>query len=201
MTAAPRRSAPAVARNREPILAVLRQVLPNTGTVLEISSGTGEHAAFLAAALTHVTWQPSDLDPTALGTIDAYRSDVALDNLRPALRLDASSPDWPITQADAIVCINMIHIAPWSACEGLMAGAARLLPARGVLYLYGPYRRNGDHTADSNRAFDEDLRCRNPAWGVRNLEDVIALADSHGIAHTETVTMPANNLSVVFRKN
>ncbi len=201
MTDAPRRSAPAVARNREPILAVLSRVLPDTGTVLEISSGTGEHAAFFAAALPQVTWQPSDLDPTALGTIDAYRNDAAVSNLRPALHLDASSPDWPVTHADAIVCINMIHIAPWSACEGLMAGAARLLPAGGVLYLYGPYRRNGEHTADSNRAFDEDLRRRNPAWGVRNLEDVIALAARHSITHAETVAMPANNLSVIFRKN
>jgi len=197
--------APAVARNREPILAVLRRVapspvLPARGLVLEIASGSGEHAVYFAAALPHLTWQPSDPDPEARESITAYRAAAQLPNLLPPLALDAASPDWPATQTDMIVAINMIHIAPWAAAEGLMAGAERFLPAGGVLFLYGPFRERGQHTAPSNAAFDESLRARNREWGVRDLDDVVALASRHGLALEERVTMPANNLSVVFRR-
>ena len=196
-----RAHAPATARNREPILAVLSRVLPASGLVLEVSSGTGEHAAFFAAALPHLTWQPTDRDDRSLLSIGAHRAAAGLRNLLPPLLLDASSPDWPVARADAIVCINMIHIAPWAACAGLMAGAARILSPGGALYLYGPYKEGGAHTAESNHRFDLDLQLRDSAWGVRDLEDVIALAAGHGLRHTETVTMPANNRSVVFVKN
>jgi hypothetical protein len=197
----PRLYAPAVARNREPILAVLSRVLPATGLVLEVASGSGEHAAFFAAALPLLTWQPSDADPRARASIAAFRDAGAPPNLLPPVALDASAAaEWPVVGAAAVVCINMIHIAPWSACEGLMAGAARILPLGGVLYLYGPYKEEGRHTAPSNAAFDADLRARDPRWGVRDLAEVIALARRHGLAHRETVAMPANNRSVVFRR-
>jgi SAM-dependent methyltransferase len=196
-----RAHAPATARNREPILAVLRRVLPPSGLVLEVSAGTGEHAAFFAAALPHLVWQPTDLDERSLLSIAAHREAAGVDNLRPPLSLDAGSSDWPVKRADAIVCINMIHIAPWTACLGLMAGAARTLPSGGVFYLYGPYKEGGGHTAESNVRFDIDLQLRNPSWGVRNLEDVVALAAEHGLRHAETVAMPSNNRSVIFVKN
>lgn len=196
----PRVYAPAVARNRAPILDVLRRVLPARGLVLEVASGSGEHADFFAAALPHLEWQPSDRDPRALRSIAAFRAAGGATNLLPPLTLDAASDTWPIARADAVVAINMIHIAPWSAAEGLMAGAARLLPASGVLYLYGPYKEGGRHTAPSNEAFDADLRARDPSWGVRDLGEVIALAARHGLVHVETVVMPANNRSVVFRR-
>jgi SAM-dependent methyltransferase len=192
--------APAVARNREPILAVLRRVLAERGLVLEIASGSGEHAVYFAAALPHLTWQPSDPDPEARESIAAYRAAAQLPNLLPPLALDAASPNWPVAQSDMIVSINMIHIAPWAAAEGLMAGAERLLAAGGVLFLYGPFREHGQHTAPSNAAFDESLRTRNREWGVRDLDEVAALASRHGFALEERVAMPANNLSVVFRR-
>jgi SAM-dependent methyltransferase len=197
--------APAVARNREPILAVLRRVvplpiLPARGLVLEVASGSGEHAIYFAAALPHLTWQPSDPDPEARASITAYRAAAPLPNLLPPLALDAASPNWPVTLADMIVSVNMIHIAPWAAAEGLMAGAERLLPAGGVLFLYGPFRERGQHTAPSNAAFDESLRARNREWGVRDLDEVAVLASRHGLALEERVAMPANNLSVVFRR-
>jgi SAM-dependent methyltransferase len=197
--------APAVARNREPILAVLRRVvpspiLPGRGLVLEIASGSGEHAIHFAAALPHLSWQPTDPDPDARASIAAYRAAAQLPNLLSPLALDAAAPRWPVTQADVIVAINMIHIAPWAAAEGLMAGAGRLLPAGGVLFLYGPFRERGQHTAPSNAAFDESLRTRDREWGVRDLDDVVALASRHGLALEERVTMPANNLSVVLRR-
>jgi hypothetical protein len=198
-------TAPAVARNREPILAVLRRVdplpiLPERGLVLEIASGSGEHAVYFAAALPHLTWQPTDPDPDARESIAAYRVAAQLPNLLPPLALDAASSDWPVAQAHVIVAINMIHIAPWAAAEGLIAGAERLLPAGGVLFLYGPFRENGRHTAPSNAAFDESLRARNREWGVRDLDEVAALAIRRGFALEERVAMPANNLSVVFRR-
>jgi SAM-dependent methyltransferase len=192
-------TAPAVARNREPILAVLRRILPARGTVLEIASGSGEHAVHFAAALPHLTWQPADLDPDALRSIAAYRTGARLPNLLPPLALDAASPDWPVTRADAVVSINMIHIAPWSAAQGLTAGAERILAAGGVLYLYGPFKEDGQHTAPSNAAFDTSLRQRNPQWGVRDVGEIRNLAQRHGLALVERVTMPANNLSLVFR--
>jgi len=204
-----KRHAPATARNRDPILDVLRRVLPDgPGTrVLEIASGSGEHAAYFAGALPHVLWQPTDRDAAARASIDAHRVDASLANLLRALELDAASDAWPIDAhgegprgVDAIVCINMIHIAPWEACLGLLRGAARVLPHGGVLYLYGPYRQGGVHTADTNARFDEALRAEDPRWGVRDLDDVVARAAGHGLAHRETVAMPANNLSVVFRR-
>lgn len=196
----PRRHSPAAARNREPILGVLRPVLPEQGLVLEIASGSGEHVVHLARALTGLTFQPTDPDGHARASIDAWATAAGLDNVRPALPLDAQSDAWPVTRADAILCINMIHIAPWAAAIGLMRGAARILPAGGVLYLYGPYKRDGRHTAPSNEAFDRDLRATDPAWGVRDLEAVTGLAAGHGLALERVVEMPANNLSVVLRK-
>src|SRR5882724_1743263 len=194
-------TAPAVARNRDPILAVLRDVLPAAGTVLEIASGTGEHAVHFAAALPHLTWQPTDPDSQSRRSIAAHAAQAGLANLLPPLELDASAPVWPVTRADAVVSINMIHIAPWRATQGLMAGAARVLPAGAPLYLYGPFRQHGLHTAPSNAAFDESLRARDPAWGVRDLDEVAALAAGHGLTLQRSVAMPANNLSVIFRRN
>ncbi|HEX6842780.1 MAG TPA: DUF938 domain-containing protein [Stellaceae bacterium] len=196
----PRLYAPAVARNREPILAVLRRVLPSSGLVLELASGSGEHARFFATALPHLSWQPSDPDPRARASIAAFRDAGAPPNLLPPLALDASAGEWPVAGAAAVVCINLIHIAPWAASEGLMAGAARILTAGGVLYLYGAYKEDGRHTAPSNHIFDADLRARDPRWGVRDLGEVIALARRHGFKHQETLAMPANNRSVVFRR-
>jgi hypothetical protein len=196
----PRRHAPATLRNRDPIIAVLRRALPQSGTVLEIASGSGEHAVAFAAAFPQLSWQPTDRDPEALASIAGYASDAGLPNLLPPRRLDVDSAVWPVASAEAILCCNMIHIAPWSACGGLVAGAGRTLVAGGLLYLYGPFRRDGTHTAESNRAFDEDLRRRNPAWGVRDLAEVTALAEANGLRLAEIVEMPANNLSVLFRR-
>ena len=192
------RHAPATIRNREAILAVLRDVLPPRGTVLEIAAGTGEHAAFFAGAFPHLIWQPSDPNDEARSSIAAHATVARLNNLRPPLALDAAAPDWPVKAADAIVCINMIHIAPWTATEGLMAGAERLKPE--ILFLYGPFRENGAQTAPSNEAFEGWLRAQDPAYGVRDLEEVAALAARHGFALGRRIEMPANNLSVVFRR-
>jgi SAM-dependent methyltransferase len=192
------RIAPAVARNRDPILAVLRRVLPAQGKVLEIASGTGEHAAYFASHLPHLTWQPSDIEPSALASIAAHRASAGAANLLEAIRLDATAPVWPITQADAIVSINMIHIAPWAAAQGLMAGANRMLSAGQILYLYGPFKENGRHTAPSNASFDASLRAQDESWGVRDSTQVCELAALHGFEFVERVAMPANNLSLVF---
>ena len=191
---------PHVARNREPILAVLRRVLLARGLVLEIASGSGEHAAYFAKELSALTWQPSDPDAAALASIAAHRADVDLPNLLAPLHLDVTAMNWPIGRADVVVCNNMIHISPWAATEGLIAGAERVLAAGGILFLYGPYKIGGRHTAPTNQAFDEDLRSRNPEWGIRDLADVTALAQRHGFAAPETIEMPANNLSVIFRR-
>ncbi|AOJ84331.1 SAM-dependent methyltransferase [Burkholderia savannae] len=197
---ASRQWAPATERNREPILDVLKRVLPARGTVLEIASGTGQHAVHFAVALPDLVWQPTDTEAAARASIDAWAADAALPNLRAPLALDVCAEPWPLAAADAIVCINMIHIAPWAAACALFDGAARLLPEGGVLYLYGPYRRGGAHTAESNARFDAQLRGRHPAWGVRDLEAVVELGRAAGLALDEIVEMPANNLSVVFRK-
>jgi SAM-dependent methyltransferase len=194
------RLSPAVARNRDPILAVLRRYLPEQGTILEIASGTGEHVAYFAADLPHLTWQPTDADPNALASIEAHRAAANAPNLRAPLTLDVTTPAWPIDTADAVVSINMIHISPWAAAQGLIAGAARLLAPERVLYLYGPFKENGIHTAPSNAAFDANLRASDPQWGVRDVDDVRALAESHGFDFVERVAMPANNLSLVFRR-
>lgn len=193
-------TSPSVARNRDPILAVLRRILPPAGTVLEIASGTGEHAVHFAAALSHLTWQPTDRDEQALESIAAHRAASGLSNLLAPLALDAAAPEWPVGRADAIVAINMVHISPWRATQGLMTGAGRALTPGGVLYLYGAYKENGAHTAPSNEAFDQDLRRRNPEWGIRDLKEVAELASAHGLELVERVPMPANNLSLVFRR-
>ncbi len=198
MTGDARRQAPAVARNREPILDVLRERLPASGTALEIASGSGEHALAFAAAFPTLVWQPSDPDPANRASIAAWIASDGGPNLLPPLALDATAEIWPLATADAVLCINMIHIAPWAACLGLMRGAARLLAPGGLLYLYGPFMRDGAHTAPSNASFDESLRARDPAWGVRDLADVIAAAE--GFASPTVVAMPANNLSVLFRR-
>jgi SAM-dependent methyltransferase len=193
-------ASPSVARNRDPILTILRRVLPSTGVVLEIASGTGEHAVYFAAALPHLTWQPSDQDEQALKSIAAHRAISGLPNLLAPLSLNAAAPDWPAEQVDAVVAINMVHISPWQATHGLMSGAGRVLSPGGVLYLYGAYKENGTRTAPSNEAFDADLRRRNPEWGVRDLEAVAELAVTHGLELAERIPMPANNLSLVFRR-
>ncbi len=190
-----------MARNADPIIDVLRRVLPASGHVLEIASGSGEHALRFAAAFPHLTFQPSDPDPDAVGSIDAWRATRDLPNLQPAVRLDASHDAWPAGPADAIICINMVHISAWPATEGLMRGAAATLTAGGLLYLYGPYRQNGLETAPSNEAFDESLRSRNPEWGLRYVDRIVAEAGSRGLTLAEIVGMPANNLSLIFRKD
>jgi SAM-dependent methyltransferase len=190
--------APAADRNAAPILEVLRRVLPARGLVLEIARGTGQHAVHVARALPVITWQPSDPDPTARASIDAWRIDAGLANLRAPLALDVTAP-WPIDAADAIVCINMVHISPWAASLALFAGAARILPAGGILYLYGPYRFDGA-TAPSNEAFDLSLRSRDPAWGVRDVRDLDAAAAPHALDRIDTIPMPANNHSLIFQR-
>jgi len=196
-----RRFAPATERNREPIREVLARELPATGCVLEIASGTGEHASHFARHFPALLFQPSDPDAASRASIEAWRQHEALPNLAPPLAIDVIHASWwrGLDPVDAILCINMIHIAPWRAAEGLVEGAAALLRADAPLILYGPYRREGQHTADSNAAFDANLRRRDAAWGVRDLEDVEALAASHGFLQDEVVGMPANNLTLVWR--
>ncbi len=195
-----RRDAPAVARNRDPILSVLRRVLPDRGLVLEIASGTGQHVVHFARALTDLDWQPSEPGAEGRRSIAAWTAAEGLANVRAPLDIDVIGGAWPVTEADAVVCINMIHIAPWAATPALMQGAGRLLPAGGPLVLYGPFRRDGRNTAPSNDAFDADLNARDPAWGIRDLADVAAEAEAAGLRLDEIVEMPANNLTVVFRK-
>jgi len=194
------RTAPAAARNREPILGVLRNILPRSALVLEIASGTGEHAVWFSRALPALTWQPTDRDPEALSSIAAWREATGQANLLPPLALDATAENWPVAQADAVIAINMVHIAPWIATQGLIAGAGRVLTSDGLLFLYGPFREGGVHTAASNAAFDADLRAHNSSWGIRDLDEIAALASQNGIKTLERIAMPANNLSVVFRR-
>ncbi|MET0509324.1 MAG: DUF938 domain-containing protein [Burkholderiaceae bacterium] len=193
--------APATTRNRDPILAVLRGQLPPVGVVLEIASGSGEHARYFAAHFPALTWQPSDPDPTARRSIDSWSADSELANLRPALALDVLQRDWPPLAAEAIVCINMIHVAPERATTALLAHAARILAPGAPLVLYGPYRQRGRPLEPSNAAFDADLRRRNSGWGLRDLEDVQAQAEGAGFDPGPVVAMPANNLAVVFRRS
>ncbi|MCJ2184341.1 class I SAM-dependent methyltransferase [Novosphingobium sp. 1949] len=196
-----RRHAPATLRNRAPILDVLRAVLPPSGLVLEIASGSGEHALHFAAALPALRWQPSDPDPQACASIAAWREAEGPANLCAPLALDASAPDtWPVRRADAMVCINMIHISPWAATLGLMEGAGRGLAEGAPLVLYGPYRREGVALAPGNAAFDADLKARDPRWGLRELETVADAARAQGLTLEPVVEMPANNLCVVFRR-
>jgi hypothetical protein len=210
-----RRFAPATQRNRDPILQVLQRVLPPEGTVLEISSGTGEHAVYFAPHLAPRQWLPSEPNPTLRRSITAWQATSPADNLHPPIDLDTHASTWSVELVEqpealasvdlqqypitAIVNINMIHIAPWSACVGLMAGAGRILPSGGILYLYGPFKVNRQHTAPSNHAFDTSLKSQNSEWGVRDLEAVATLAESYGLVLSATVEMPANNLSVIFQ--
>jgi SAM-dependent methyltransferase len=193
--------APAAERNREPIAEALTAMLPRQGMVLEIASGTGQHAAHFARAFPYLSWQPSDPDPEALASISAWRAEAGLDNLLEPIALDVTAEEWPLDRADAILCINMIHISPWSATEGLMRGAGRLLPVGGPLILYGPFRRAEVMTAPSNEAFDASLRARNPDWGLRDLEAVTREANRNGLLFERLVEMPANNLTVLYRRS
>jgi hypothetical protein len=200
MTTDLRQYAPAAVRNREPICTVLKQVLPESGLVLEVASGSGEHIVHFAAAFPGLTFQPSDPDAAARDSIAGWSAAAGLSNIRAPLAIDVTAAVWPLTAADAVICINMVHISPWRSTMGLVQGAATLLPKGAPLYLYGPYRRDGAHTAESNAAFDADLRRRNPEWGVRDMGEVTALAIGAGFGAPEIVAMPANNFSLIFRR-
>ena len=198
-----RQFAPAARRNTEPILGVLREVLPASGIALEIGSGSGQHAVAFAEAFPGLDWQPSDPEAQARASIAVRVADAGLDNLAEPLDLDVTRPDWEVAldgPCDAIVCINVLHITPWAVAEGLMRGAGHLLDPGGIVYLYGPYKRDGRHTAPSNAAFDASLRRRDPAWGVRDIADVAACAEANGLALDRVVDMPRDNFSLVFRR-
>ena len=195
-----RRSAPAASRNREPIAQVLEDWLPERGLVLEIASGTGEHALFFAERFPGLDWQPSDSDPDSLNSIAAWRAEADLPNLREPIALDASAPDWPIEQADAVLSINMVHISPWRSALGLLDGAARLLSPGAPLILYGPWIADDIVTAPSNLAFDAELKRRNPEWGLRRVEDFAQAASKRGLELAQTVAMPANNFMLLLRR-
>jgi hypothetical protein len=199
-TAGARRSAPAALRNRKPIAEVLEEWLPDRGLVLEIASGTGEHAVHFADRFPQLEWQPSDVHPDALASIRAWRAEAGLPNLREPLTIDASSASWPIDAADAVLSINMVHISPWASALGLLNGAARILPAGAPLILYGPWLKDDVPTAPSNLAFDSDLKRRDPAWGLRRVEDFATAADGRGLRLMETRAMPANNMMLLLRR-
>ena len=201
MTLDPRRYAPATARNRDAILAVLKDILPDAGTILEVASGTGEHVAHFAGAFPGLTFQPSERTAELLSSIAAHIADSGLTNINPAMHLDATRLPWPIGSADGAYNCNMIHISPWSVAEGLMLGLGDVLVSGAPFLLYGPFKIGGSHTAPSNAAFDESLKAMDPGYGVRDLETVVALAASHGLTFSHRVEMPANNQSLVFRKD
>jgi hypothetical protein len=196
-----RRSAPAALRNRQAIAEVLRQWLPRSGLVLEIASGSGEHAIYFAECLPDLEWQPSDVHPDALSSIAAWRAEAGRTNVRPPLVLDASSADWPIDRADVLLSINMVHISPWASALGLLDGAARLLSPGGPLIMYGPWLKNDIQTAASNRDFDADLKRRDPQWGLRRVEDFAAESEKRGLRLEATSAMPANNLMLLLRRS
>ena len=199
-----KRHAPATSRNREPILKVLKQHLPSKGNILEIASGTGEHGVFFAPYFSPQQWIPSDQDPECLASIKSWRRDSSTDNLQSPLTIDVMKENWhqSLTSQNirSLICINMIHISPWEACVGLIKGTSQILPSDGVLYLYGPYKVNNQHTAISNEQFDESLRLRNPLWGIRDLESVAKLAQKNDLHLKEKIAMPANNFSLIFEK-
>ncbi|QFT77181.1 DUF938 domain-containing protein [Erythrobacter sp. THAF29] len=199
-----KRHAPATSRNREPIAAVLEEELPESGLVLEIASGTGEHAAYFAWRFPALDWQPSDVDPSALSSIIARHAEYSGDNLRYPIVLDAGRPEtWEVSRVDAIICINMVHISPWEATEGLFAACGEALGnsqnVAAPLIIYGPFLEAGTRTAPSNLEFDQSLRARNPDWGLRKVEDIDELAAREGLARTRREEMPANNLMLVYR--
>lgn len=196
-----KRHAPATARNSQPLAEVLARELPASGTVLEIASGSGEHAVFMARRFPALDWQPSDRDAEALASVDAWAAEARLANLRPAIALDAAAPDWSIVSADALLCVNMLHISPWDAAVGLFAGAGRVLGSGAPLVLYGPFVEPDVETAASNHAFDQSLRQRDPAWGLRSTADLDRLAAGHGMTRTARCAMPANNLVLVYRRD
>lgn len=191
---------PAAERNKDPVLDVLKRVLPPSGLILEVGSGTGQHVVHFARALPGLAWQPSDMDAELRESVRIWVAEAKLDNVRAPVEIDVCRWPWPVTRADAVISINMIHVAPPPAAPALISGAARLLPAGGVLYMYGPYRRCGRHTAPSNEAFDAQLRLQNPEWGLRDAEEVERLACEAGFGPAEVIDMPANNLSLVFRR-
>ena len=197
-TGAVRKHAPATLRNRDAIVDALRDLLPDRGLVLEVASGSGEHAAYFAESFSDLTWQPSD--PDAAGRVSIASWCAGIPNIEPPLDIDAAAPIWPIDAADALLCINMVHISPWEATLGLLDGALRLLPPDGPLILYGPYRRADVPTAPSNEAFDHSLRERDPRWGLRDVADVTQAAQARGLRFARLIEMPANNLMLVYRK-
>jgi len=193
-------TSPSALRNRGPISQLLRDVLPASGTVLEIASGSGEHVIHFAGLFPDLVWQPSDPSPGARASVEAWVASETLTNVLPPMDVDASSETWAISRADAMIAINMIHISPWPATQGLLRHAGRLLPAGHPLFLYGPYRRQGQPLVASNVEFDASLRARNPEWGIRLLEDVESLAEQSGLSLTSVTELPANNLGVVFTR-
>jgi hypothetical protein len=191
---------PSAERNKGAIASVLKKVLPHQGVVLEISSGTGQHVVHFAREMPYLTWQPSERDEESLQSIAHWVAAEGLTNIRAPLRLDVIEQPWPVSSAAAVICLNMIHIAPWSAGQALIRGARATLGSGGTLFLYGPFRRNGQHTSTSNEAFDRQLQSQDPQWGVRNLEDVVRFAKANDFGAPEIQEMPANNLSVIFHK-
>lgn len=191
---------PAAEQNKKPILEVLDPTLPRIGLVLEIGSGTGQHVVYFAKALPELSWQPTDPNAELRASISSRISAERLSNVQAPLDLDVYHWPWPVQRADAVLCINMIHVAPWAATEALVTGAGQTIAGGGVLFLYGPYRRFGRHTAPSNAAFDADLRARNPEWGLRDIEEVTRLAEQEGFVLDQVVEMPVNNFSLIFRK-
>lgn len=193
------RHAPAAERNRVPLMHVLQRILPPRGTVLEVASGTGQHAAYFAQAFQDLVWQPTEIDPESLDSIGSWVAQTGMPNLQAPLRLDVTEP-WPVDVADVVLCVNMVHITPWACTEALLAGAGRVLPSSGQLITYGPYQVDGRHTAPSNAQFDQWLKARDPSWGVRDVGRLAAVAMQHGLMLSEQVPMPANNFVLVFAK-
>ena len=195
-----KRHAPATARNSGPLAQVLELELPQQGLVLEIASGSGEHAVFMSRRFPDLQWQPSDVEAEALASVDAWAGEAGLQNLRPAVLLDACKPAWPVDRADAVVCVNMVHISPWAATVGLFEGAGRILGSGSPLVLYGPFVEADGELAASNREFDRSLRARNPDWGLRSVSDLDVLGTAYGFLRTARHEMPANNLTLVYRQ-